>query len=341
MINLSIEKIAEIVNGNIEGFTNNKITGMDGIENAAAGELTFFYSDKYLKYLQNSDATCILIHKGISASPAPNQVFIRTDDPYASLVKVLKYIEKTIKSFKPSVHHSAIIGEGCLIDNTVFIGANVVIGDNCNIGANTCIYPNTTIYDNVNIGNECIINSNVSIYQDVVISDNCILHSGCVIGSDGFGFLENPDDGTFEKIPQLGNVELEKNVEIGANTTIDRALIGTTKIKSGTKIDNLVHIAHNCEIGENTGIAAQAGFSGSVRTGNRGRFGGQTGIAGHLEITNSVTLLAQSGVSKSITKSGVYFGSPAKEAMKAFKMEAMLRNLPEIYDEFKKNRTNK
>jgi UDP-3-O-[3-hydroxymyristoyl] glucosamine N-acyltransferase LpxD len=191
------------------------------------------------------------------------------------------------------------------------------------------------IDDNVKIGNNCIIYSNGSIYKECKIGNNCIIHSGSVIGSDGFGFYEN-ENKEFIKIPQLGNVILEDNVEVGANSTIDRALVGSTYIRTGTKIDNLVHIAHNCDIGSNTGIAAQTGISGSVKIGNYCRIGGQVGIAGHLEIADNVTLLAQSGVSKSILNSGIYFGSPVKDVKTAFKLEAIMRNLPEIYEIFKK-----
>jgi UDP-3-O-[3-hydroxymyristoyl] glucosamine N-acyltransferase len=194
------------------------------------------------------------------------------------------------------------------------------------------------MYDDNVIGENTIINSNVTLYNSVHIGNNCIIHAGAVIGSDGFGYIEDKTDGSYDKVPQLGNVVIEDYVEIGANSTIDCALIGSTIIRRGTKIDNLVHIAHNCEIGENTGIAAQAGVSGSVTSGKRNRFGGQVGIAGHLEIPDDVTILAQSGVSKSIPKSGIYFGSPIKEHLKAFKIEAVLRKLPELASDVNKLR---
>ena len=336
MIDLSINEIAEYIEGQIIGQTNQRISGLNGLENANPGDLSFYYSEKYFKYLSETSASCVIVPLELDLEPKDNQVFIKTENPYQKFVLILKLIDSRLNVVKPYVHNTALIGDGCIIDNSVYIGANAVIGDNCKIGRNTFIYPNVTVYDNVSIGDNCTLHANCSLYKGVVIGNNCILHSGCVIGSDGFGYIENPEDGSFTKIPQLGIVELEDYVEIGANSTIDRALVGKTLIRQGTKIDNLVHIAHNCEIGENTGIAAQAGFSGSVKTGKRGRFGGQTGIAGHLEISEGVTLLAQSGVSKSIKEAGVYFGSPAKDVKKAFRIEAMLRNLPEMFEEVKK-----
>ena len=336
MIELAVNQIAELTGGRLEGNTTDKVLGLNGIESAQAGDLSFYYSDKYEKYLNTSKATCILVPLNLDRQPNENQVYIRLEKPYVSLVKFLKYLENQLSDKKTGAHHSVNIGDSCIIDNSVYLGENVVVGNNCKIGAGTKIYANTVISDNVIIGRNTVIYPNVSIYKNANIGSNCILQSGAVIGSDGFGYLENPEDGSFDRIPQLGNVILEDNVEIGANATIDRALVGTTRIRKGTKIDNLVHIAHNCDIGENTGIAAQAGFSGSVKTGNRGRFGGQTGIAGHLEICDNVTLLAQSGVSKSITNSGVYFGSPIKDVKRAFKIEAVIRQLPEMLSDVEK-----
>lgn len=333
MIQFDIKELADFVDGKIIGFTEKTITGINGIESASTGDLTFLYQDKYKKYLSESNATCIIVPSDLKEIPKAGQVFILTDDPYSKFVKILSRIEAMNPKPVASIHKSAIFGNNCEIDENVFIGPYVVIGDNCKISAGTVIKQNVSIYDNVSIGNNTIINANVVLYQGVIIGNDCILHAGCVIGSDGFGYIENKETGEFTKIPQLGIVEIQDKVEIGANTTIDRALAGRTIIRTGTKIDNLVMIAHNCDIGENTGIASQAGFSGSAKSGKRGRFGGQTGIAGHLEIADDVTLLAQSGIPKSITKKGIYFGSPAKEHLKAFKIEAVLRQLPELFED--------
>lgn len=333
MIELTVSQIFDLTGGELVGSTHNKIFGLNGIESAKAGDLTFYYSDKYEKYLDNCLATCILVPLDLNREPNLNQVYIKLDKPYIALVKLLKFIEIQFSDKKTGAHHSVNIGDSCIIDNSVYLGENVVVSNNCKIGAGTKIYANSVVGDNVTIAKNTLIYPNVSIYKNVEIGNNCIIQSGAVIGSDGFGYLENPENGSYDRIPQLGNVVLEDNVEIGANSTIDRALVGSTRIRKGTKIDNLVHIAHNCDIGENTGIAAQAGFSGSVKTGNSGRFGGQTGIAGHLEICDNVTLLAQSGVSKSIQKPGVYFGSPIKDVKRAFKIEAVIRQLPELLSE--------
>lgn len=343
MIEFEVSQIVDLTNGELVGTSNNKISGLNGIESAKEGDLTFYYSDKYERFLDNCNATCILVPISLNKKPKDNQVYIKLEKPYISLVKILKYIENINSDKRSGAHHSVNIGDSCIIDNSVYLGENVVIGNNSKIEAGTKIYANSVIGDNVRIGRNCIVHSNVSIYKDVAIGSNCIIQSGAIIGSDGFGYVENPEDGSFDRIPQLGNVILEDYVEIGANSTIDRALVGSTIIRKGTKIDNLVHIAHNCDIGENTGIAAQAGFSGSVKTGYKGRFGGQVGVAGHLEICDNVTLLAQSGVSKSIRQSGVYFGSPIKDVKRAFKIEAVIRQLPELLTEvenIKKNKQN-
>lgn len=330
MVELSISQLVELTGGTLVGNSNHLIVGLNGIEYAKEGELTFFYLDKYERYLDNCRASCVLVPSNLNRTPNENQAYIKLDKPYSSLVKLLKYIELQDSDKKTGAHHSVIIGDSCIIDNSVYLGENVVIGYNCKIGAGTKIYSNVSIADNVVIGRNTIIYPNVSIYRNCLIGNSCTVQSGAVIGSDGFGYLENPEDGSYDRIPQLGNVVLEDYVEIGANSTIDRALMGCTRIRKGSKIDNLVHIAHNCDIGENTGIAAQAGFSGSVKTGNRCRFGGQTGIAGHLEICNDVIILAQSGVSKTINKPGTYFGSPIRDVKKAFRIEAAINQLPEL-----------
>ena len=221
-----------------------------------------------------------------------------------------------------------------VIDETAYIGANCVIGNNCKIGKNTVLHSNISIYDNSKIGDNCTIHANVTIYEDTEIGNNCVIHSGVALGSDGFGFLENKD-GSYTKIPQLGNVVLENDIEIGANTTIDRALVGSTIIRNGVKLDNQIQIAHNCEIGENSAMAAQVGVSGSVKVGKRNRFGGQSGISGHIEIADDVVLLAKSGVPKSIEKGGLYFGSPIREKMQAFRIEAVIHNLPDLAKDVK------
>jgi UDP-3-O-[3-hydroxymyristoyl] glucosamine N-acyltransferase len=330
------EEIAKIVNGNILGSPANKISRLNRIEYAEEGDLTFFSDKKYLKHLHTTNATCILVPKGLGLAPnKANQTFIEVDNPYLAFFKLLLINDTYYTQFKSFIHPTAIIGEGTEIGETAYIGANVVIGKNCKIGKDTILSPNVTLYDNVQIGNNCILHSNVVCYYDTVIGNNCIIHAGAVIGSDGFGFIENKD-GSYTKIPQLGNVVIGDNVEIGANTTIDRAVVGSTIIENGVKIDNLVQIAHNVHIGENTAMAAQVGISGSTKIGKRNRLAGQVGIAGHIEITDDVTLEAKSGVAKSILESGVYFGAPPKKKIEAFKILMASNELPELVIQFNK-----
>ena len=215
------------------------------------------------------------------------------------------------------------------------MGKNVVIGPNCKIGNNVKIFHNSVILDNVEVGDNSLIYQNVSIREDSKIGKNVIIHAGAVIGSDGFGYRKD-EKGVYNKVPQIGNVILEDDVEIGANTTIDRAALGSTIVKKGTKIDNLVQIAHNVSVGSNTVMSAQSGVSGSVKIGDNVIIAGQVGLAGHLEITDNVVLMAQSGVAKTISKPGLYFGSPAKEARTAKILEAHFRNFPEYVERIKK-----
>jgi UDP-3-O-[3-hydroxymyristoyl] glucosamine N-acyltransferase len=228
------------------------------------------------------------------------------------------------------IHPSAVIEQGAFVSAKASIGANCYIGKNVSIDEGVIIKSNCSIQQNVKIGKNTLIHSNVVIYKDCEIGDNCIIHSGVVIGADGFGYIEN-SDGSYSKIPKIGNVVIGNNVEIGANTTIDRSLIGSTYISDGVKLDNLIQIGHNVEVGENSVMAAQVGVSGSAKIGKRNRFGGQVGIAGHLEIADDVIIMAQSGVAKSVTQKGMYFGSPIKDRITAFKIEAVIPQLPQIY----------
>jgi UDP-3-O-[3-hydroxymyristoyl] glucosamine N-acyltransferase len=330
-VQISLNQIFEITGGELLGSTDVIISGIQGIEDATQGDLTFYYNDKYSKYLPVSDASCVIIPLGVNIAPKPNQAFIAHENPHAALVQLLNFLSPKIEISTYNVHSTAVIESDVTLPEQIHIAAHVTIGKKTKIQPGVSIMANTTIMDNVKIGKNTKIYPNCVIHSDTEIGDDCIIYSGVVIGADGFGYLESNVDGSYTKIPQLGNVIIENDVEIGANSTVDRALIGTTRIMQGTKIDNLCHIAHNCEIGPNTAIAAQSGFSGSVRTGKNCKFGGQIGLAGHLEIADEVVLLAQSGVSKGISKKGVYFGSLAKEVQIAFKQEAILRNLPEMY----------
>lgn len=335
-LKLTIEEIIKIIGGTAMGNNADVIIGINSIENASRGEVTFFSDKKYENALLNSNASVVIVSKDIEYNPKENQVFILTEDPYKSVVQLAYYIESFNKSKPNGIHPTAIIEKSAIIAENVSIASHCYISEECNIGNNVTMRSNTVLGKNVSIGANTYIYPNVIICSDSVIGANCIIHPGAVIGSEGFGYLENSEDGSYTRIPQIGKVILENNVEIGANSTIDRAMLGITIIRQGTKIDNLVQIGHNCDIGEHNGIAAQAGISGSVKTGNRNRFAGQAGIAGHIEICDDVTIMAQSGVSNTIKNSGIYFGSPAKPRLTAFKIEAAIRNLPDIVKDINK-----
>jgi len=326
---MKLDQLTEIL-GNAEfvGKNDSDITGLNRINHASNSEITFLEDSRYEHFLSQTNAGFIIVKKESEFIPKANQVFIKVDHPYLSFLKLVNYFEPK-KNFENEIHSTAVIEKSAQISPTAFIGANCYIGENTIIEDFVVIYPNTTIHNDVKIGKRTKIYSNVSIYYGTEIGENCILHSGCVIGSDGFGFQENKD-GSYTKIPQIGNVLIMNDVEIGANTTIDRSFVGSTLIYNGVKLDNLIQIAHNDEIGENTAMAAQVGIAGSAIIGKRNKFGGQVGIAGHLEITDDVTLIAKSGVPKSITEKGTYYGAPVRDRLTAFKVEAAIHNLPQL-----------
>ncbi len=330
---MTTSEIANLINASLSGLPDMIISGVNRIESAKQGELTFLADDKFINYLTDNNASCIIVPKSFEQNPHEHQCFIYSENPYSDFVTILRFIDSQKPAKSSGVHPSSVTGNNCSISESASIGPGVVIGDNCTIDDNVVIYPNVVIYDNVQIGANTVIHASAVCCDDTVIGKNCIIYAGVILGSEGFGYLENKGDGSYNRIPQLGNVVLGDDVEVGANTTIDRAIAGSTYIGNGVKLDNLVQIGHNCEIGENTAIAAQTGISGSVKVGKRNRFGGQVGLAGHLYTADDVTLIAQSGVSKSVAKPGAYFGAPAKEIGKAFRIEAAMRQLPDALAE--------
>lgn len=330
----TIQELADMINCKVLGDPNKKISAVERIEVAGENDITFLADEKYVKFLPMSQAGCIIVSENFKDIYDFKDInFLLTDNPRIAFNRLLTLINEQRKQKKRSfIHQSAVIGEECNIHASVYISANCTIGNHCTIGENSVLMPGVVIADNVIIGKNTTIYANVSVYEDCEIGDNCIIHSGAVIGADGFGYQEN-EDGSYSKIPQLGNVQIMDNVEIGANSTIDRALLGSTIIGKGVKIDNLVQVAHNVFIDENTALAAQVGISGSSKIGKRNRIAGQVGIAGHLSICDDVLLMAQSGVPNNITKPGAYFGTPIRERMKAFRIEAVVNNLPELKKE--------
>lgn len=322
---LSLTEIAELVQGELEGAGTINIHGVAKIEDAGMGEITFISNPKYAKHIETTMASAVLVSKDFPGTTKP---IIRTQNPYFAFLKVLKVFYPPREDLAAGIHPSAIIDQTTQIGSNIRIGANVVIDRNCKVGENVAIHPGVVIAPEVIIGSNTLIYANVVVREMVQIGNNVIIHCGTVIGSDGFGFAR---EGTqYHKIPQVGTVIIEDDVEIGANCTIDRATLGATILRRGVKLDNLIQVAHNVEIGENTVIAAQTGISGSTKIGKNVMIGGQVGFVGHIEIGDNTTIGAQSGVSKSLPANSVYFGYPARPIMQAKREEAALRKLPEL-----------
>ncbi|MCD6116821.1 UDP-3-O-(3-hydroxymyristoyl)glucosamine N-acyltransferase [bacterium] len=325
-----LDEIAGKIGGELSGDGSIEISGVAKIEEAGKGTITFLANTKYLRFLDSSGASAIIIGKDVDYKG--EKPVIKTDDPYFTFLQAVLMFHSTAEPADIGVHETAVIGEETEIGRNVSIGANVVVGKRCRIGDNTILMPGVVVEDDVSIGADCLVRPLVNLCRNVRIGDRVVLHGGVVVGSDGFGFAFH--EGKYHKIPQIGTVVIEDDVEIGANSTIDRATMGETRIKKGTKIDNLVQIAHNCVIGENTVIAAQAGLSGSTKIGNYVRIGGQAGFAGHMSIGNNSAVMAQSGVSKSFPDNVVIFGYPAGLSMEEFRKQGALRRLPGLIKEF-------
>jgi UDP-3-O-[3-hydroxymyristoyl] glucosamine N-acyltransferase len=329
---ISIREIASLIDGKISGDDKLEISNVAKIEDAKPGELTFLYLSSYEKYFPSTKACAIIVKKGFEKSRI-DITYIETTSPEKAFFTIVR------KYFSPpfsltGIDPSAYIHPNAQIGNNTAIGKNVVVSAGSIIGKNTKIFHNTTLAEDVQIGNNCLVHSNVSIRENCKLGNNVIVHSGTVIGSDGFGYSPN-EKGEYEKIPQIGNVIIEDDVEIGSNVSIDRAAIGSTIIKRGCKIDNLVQIAHNVILGEHTVISAQTGISGSTKVGDHCILAGQAGIVGHIELGDNVIITAQSGVSKSILKPGYYSGSPAMEMKSYQKMQAQVRFIPDYIERIK------
>jgi UDP-3-O-[3-hydroxymyristoyl] glucosamine N-acyltransferase len=328
-MNFTAQQLALLINGKIEGDANALVNSFAKIEEAKKGQLSFLGNPKYEEHLYSSGASIIIINESQQLKQPVNTTLIRVPDAYNAFATILsKYQEYTTQKLE-GIQEPGYIAKSARYGQHVFIGAFAYLGENASIGNHTKIFPGCFIGDRVKIGDHTIIYPGVKIYQDCIIGNNVMIHAGTVIGSDGFGFVPQPD-GSFKKIPQIGNVVIEDNVEIGANTTIDRATMGSTIIKAGSKIDNLVQVAHNVEIGNSTVIAAQTGISGSVKIGKGVMIGGQTGIAGHIEIGDLVKIGAQSGISKSLEPGKSVWGSPAFDYSAVVRSLVIYRNLPEI-----------
>lgn len=322
-------QIAVIVNGKLEGDPNVTVTSFGKIEEAKEGQLSFLANPKYEEYLYSTKATVIIINEKFQIKKNIKATLIRVPDAYTAFATLLSKYQEIRQQQLTGIQQPVYLADTVKLGDNVFIGAFSYLGDNVLIGKNTKIYPNTYIGNNVTIGENTIIHPGVKLYYDCIVGNHVVIHAGSVIGSDGFGFAPQAD-GSFKKVPQIGNVIIEDNVEIGANATIDRATIGSTLIKSGAKLDNLIQIAHNVEIGNSSVIAAQAGVSGSTKIGKGVMIGGQAGIVGHIQIGDGVKINAQSGVSKSLEPGKAVTGSPAHDYTSALRSQALTRKLPEL-----------
>jgi UDP-3-O-[3-hydroxymyristoyl] glucosamine N-acyltransferase len=322
---MKLAEIATLLNGKLVGNPDAKISGLAKIESAKSGELTFIANPKYAKYLNQTKATAVLIAENQEPPPIDH---IIVDDPYVAFLEILSKLYPTKDPDFGGIHPAAIIAENAKIGKGVQIGPNVYVGNSAEIGDNTIIYPNCVISEKVKIGKNCRLFACITIRESCQLGDNIIIHDGTVIGSDGFGFA--PQGEKYKKIPQMGIVVIENDVEIGSNCSVDRATLGETIIKQGCKIDNLVQIAHNVVVESNTVIAAQTGISGSTKIGKHVTLAGQVGIVGHIEIGDNAIVAAKSGVPKSIPAGEIWFGYPASPIMKQKKIEASLRHLPEL-----------
>ncbi len=325
-------EIAKLLNAELIGDPEIEITGVNTIESAGEGELSFVSNRKYAKYISSTKASCIIVDKNIEIKGC-NKTFIVCDDAYLCFARLLNHFFG-FKPKEPYISASASISEAASVDETAHIGEFVVIEKGARIGKNTTIMPFTYIGEEVSIGENCLIYPMVTIRENTVIGNRVIIHSGTVIGSDGFGYATT-ENGEHIKIPQIGNVIIDDDVEIGANVTIDRAAIKSTRIGKGTKIDNLVQIAHNVEIGRNSLIVAQSGISGSTKIGNSVTLAGQTGIAGHLTIADNVIITAKSGVGSSVRKPGIYSGIPISDHKLWLRSSVLVPRLHEMYKRVK------
>lgn len=320
------ELISSMIGGKIEGDPNCEITGFAKIEEAKKGDISFISNPKYIHYASTTAASALLVAEDLDVPSDSKATLIRVENPYSAIATLLSAFNQQNK--KTGIEQPSHIGENVEMNENVYIGAFAYICDGVRLGKNVMIYPNSYIGENVEIGDDSVIKPNVTIYEGCKIGKRCMLHAGCVIGADGFGFA--PDGDSYRKIPQIGIVEIEDDVEIGANTTIDRATMGSTKIGRGTKLDNLIMVGHNVTIGTNNVFAAQTGVAGSTKIGNSNRVGGQVGFAGHINFGNYCEVGAQSGIHKGYGDKKRIIGYPATDLLTFARTNSLLSRLPEL-----------
>lgn len=323
------QDIAEMLEGEVVGDLNTEVSGVSKIEDGKPETLAFLANAKYEHYIYDTKASIVLVNKTFKPTKSVQATMIKVEDAYQAVATLLQMYDD-MKPKPTGIEEPSFISKSSKIGKEPYIGAFAYIGSNVTIGDNVKIYPHAYIGDNVKIGDNSTIYSGVKIYESCIIGQNCTIHASSVIGADGFGFAPS-DNNDYKKVPQIGNVILEDNVEIGANSCIDRATMGSTFIRKGVKIDNLVQIAHNVEVGKNTVVAAQTGIAGSAKIGEHCMFGGQVGIVGHLEIANGVQVAAQSGIPSSVkTEGAILQGTPAIKISNFQKSYVVYRRLPEL-----------
>ncbi len=321
--------IAGFLKGEIEGNPETKVNTIAKIEEGHEGALSFLANPKYEHYIYTTKSSIVLVNKSFVPSQKIGATLIKVDNAYEAFASLLRLVDQA-RPRKTGIHPAAVIEPSAKVGSDVYIGPYAYIGENVVIGDKCAIYPHVYVGDNSSIGANCILNPGVKVYHECVIGMGCIIHAGSVIGSDGFGFAPQSEN-EYMKIPQLGNVVLEDNVEIGANVTIDRATMGSTIIHKGVKLDNLIQIGHNVEVGENTVMAAQTGISGSTKVGKNCMFGGQVGLAGHIRIANGTKIGAQAGILSEIKEENTaIIGSPAIDIRNFMKSSVLFKRLPEM-----------
>lgn len=330
----TVRQIASLLGGEVKGNGDDKINMLAKIQDAKKGQIAFLSNPKYENFIYTTQASAVIVSKDFKPRKEIHSSLILVDNPYSSFTALLEEYHKAVSFQKSGVEEPSFIGNNSTTGENVYRGAFSYIGNHVKIGDNVKIYPHVFVGDNVVIGNNVILHPNVKLYADTKIGNNCVIHAGTIIGSDGFGFAPQPD-GTYKTIPQMGNVILEDDVVIGANTVIDCATLygDSTIIRQGVKLDNLIQIAHNVEVGKNTVIAAQTGISGSSKVGEQCVIAGQVGLAGHLVIANNTSIGAQGGISKSVKDEGLrLIGSPAFDVNEYFRSYAVFKRLPDLHE---------
>lgn len=322
-------QIAQMVSGTVEGNPEATVNTIAKIEEGHKGAISFLSNPKYTNYLYTTESSIVLVSRDFKATEPVRTTLIRVDDPYQTVANLLKMVAEMIEPKYEGIEDPSYIAKDVQIPAGCYVGAFAYIGRGAKIGENVKIFPQAYVGDNVIVGDNTIIKPGVKIYHNCKIGKNCIIHAGAVIGADGFGFA--PSSNGYEKIPQIGNVEIGDNVEIGANTTIDRATMGSTRIRSGVKLDNLIQIAHNVEIGESTVMAAQAGVAGSTKIGSWNMIGGQVGFAGHISVGDRNSIGAQSGIPNNVGSDKRLMGYPAVDAGSFARQTVYIKKLPELY----------